>query len=368
MLDWKTLCQTLAVDSLVPEEFAAYRPPIIDGLSFFLENLSPSRQAAILADQAALPMAATTDVRLVAVARHCPVLQKLGQVLARERRFPSDFRRSLQELESVEPTISGQVAREIVESELGDLADLGITIEDQPLAEASMAVVIPFVWQDRSCDHTRHGVFKLLKPNIQKYLEEELRLLQQVGAFLDEQCEHYGIPNIDYGGLFAQVRELLNNEVDLSREQEHMAEARRAFADVPNIVIPELFSFCTPRITAMERIVGQKVTEFSQASTTQRRRLASTIVEALIARPIWSAGSVTMFHADPHAGNLLVTNDHQLAIIDWGLVGTLTKRDLISVSQILMGAMTLDSRRIVRSISSLADNQFDQRELKSTLR
>ena len=54
-----------------------------------------------------------------------------------------------------------------------------------------------------------------------------------------------------------------------------------------------------------------------------RRRLGELIVEALIAGPIWSPAPRATFHADPHAGNLFVTPERRLAILDWSLTGTL---------------------------------------------
>jgi ubiquinone biosynthesis protein len=361
MLDWKTLCRSLDSGALVPEQFAAYRQPVADALSCFLENLSVDRQAEILADQIALPATSPVGVRLVSIARHSPILQKLGQLLARDRRLTIELRRLLQGLESAEPTISGTEVRAMIQRELGDLNELGVSLAEEPIAEASMAVVIPFQFQ--GSDLTHRGVFKLLKPNIQQYLAEESKLLTRVGLFLDERCEHYGIPRIDYEGLFAQVRELLSNEVDLRSEQQHMREARETYANSSEIVVPELFPFCTARVTAMQRVDGQKITQLTDESATVRRRIARRLIDALVARPIWSAPQSTLFHADPHAGNLLLTDDHKLAILDWGLVGRLTKQQRVCVSQLMIGAITLDASLITRCITALSDNELDRQAL-----
>ncbi len=222
--------------------------------------------------------------------------------------------------------------------------------------------MIPFTW--RSDDTVRQGVFKVLKPNIQEHLAEELQRLTEAGTFLDDRCGQYGIPNIDYEGIFAQVRDLLGNEVDLHREQEHMQMARQSFAESPEIVVPELFPFCTARVTAMERIDGRKITQLAGESTMERRRIARRLIDALIAQPIWSTQESALFHADPHAGNLLLTDDHRLAILDWGLAGRLTKQERVYVTQILIGAVTLDARSIVRSIRALSDDRLDRQALK----
>jgi ubiquinone biosynthesis protein len=249
----------------------------------------------------------------------------------------------------------------LVQRELGDLDSLGITINEEPLAEASMAVVIPFIHQG-SGDAER-GVLKLLKPHIEHYLNEELSILDLVGEFLDGQCQRYGIPEIDYSDLFAQVRQLLDNEVELTNERGHMESARQVYADWPAVIVPRLFPFSSDRLIAMERVDGQKVTDLEGRSPVDRRRIASRMVDALLACPIWSDQEHAIFHADPHAGNLLVTDDRKLVILDWGLAGELSKQNRIAVTQILIGALTLNQRAIIAAIRDLADGRLNEQAL-----
>jgi ubiquinone biosynthesis protein len=152
---------------------------------------------------------------------------------------------------------------------------------------------------------------------------------------------------------------LLYFEVHLDKEQDHLRMARAAYAEIPSVIVPEVYPFCTPRVTAMERIDGRKVTDVETMATEDRRRLADLIIGALIARPIWSPGPQTLFHADPHAGNLMVTDDQRLAILDWSLVGYLSKSDQVRLSQILIGAATLDGERIREAIEGLAEGGID---------
>jgi ubiquinone biosynthesis protein len=214
--------QSLDFGALVPEAYERYRRAIVDGLVFFLENLSADRAMAILAEQALMPRSAAVGERLVAIARHCPTLHKLGQVLARDRRLPADLRRLLQHLESMPSALDASEARALAEAELGPLSRVGIAVEEPPLAEASVAVVVPFSWRNGAPSGAAGGVLKLLKPGIEEKLEEELELLRRIGALLDERCEAYGLPQIDYEDTFSQVSTLLAHEVCLQREQEHM--------------------------------------------------------------------------------------------------------------------------------------------------
>ena len=60
-----------------------------------------------------------------------------------------------------------------------------------------------------------------------------------------------------------------------------------------------------------------------------------------------------MFHADPHAGNLMATHDKRLAILDWSLVGFLGEPERLAIVQMVQSAITLDARRIVEILESL---------------
>ena len=356
--EWIEFFESLDFGLLVPPAYERYRPAIVDGLVFFVENLSADRAMEILSEQALMPPSIGVAERIVAIARHCPALHKLAQVLARDRRLPPDFRRLLQRLESMPSTLDAAEARALAEAELGPLSRLGIAIEEPPLAEASVAVVVPFTSRvGASAD--KAGVLKLLKPGVETKLDEELDLLQRIGALLDERCEAYRLPQIDYEDTFVQVRALLAGEVCLQQEQQQMVAARGAYAGLSSVLIPEVYEFSTPRVTAMQRIFGTKVTDADTLSAAGRRKLGNTIVETLLAHPLWSAMPRIAFHADPHAGNLFVTEDGKLAILDWSLVGNLAKNDRVQLTQILLGALTLDASRICGAIDQLASGRTD---------
>src|SRR5690348_2596533 len=144
MLDWAFLIDESALAAVLPDEYARFRRPLSGALAVFLAGLPPARQAAILAEQAALPAAAGAAERLALLARGCPTLHKLGQVLARDRRLAAELRRHLQELESLPPSVPLETIQDTLVRELGPLGRLGVTLEPPALAEASVAVVVPF--------------------------------------------------------------------------------------------------------------------------------------------------------------------------------------------------------------------------------
>jgi ubiquinone biosynthesis protein len=340
-----------ALSAVLPESYSHYRLPIKGALGLFIESLNPAHRADIFQRQALLPLSAPPAQRLALLARSCPALHKLGQSLARERRLPAEFRRHLQQLESIAPEWDIELLRRELTRELGPLERLGVTLLSPALAEASVAIVVPFQW-NRNGDDILQGVFKMLKPGIAERLAYELDLLGKVGAYLDERCAEFGIPRIDYQGTFEQVRDKLQHEVRLDQEQRHLAMAAEFYAGDDRVQIPKLFPFCTPRVTAMERIWGNKVTDHALEGYGQAR-LAERVIRSLIARPVLSRAPKAFFHADPHAGNLFLTDQGRLAILDWSLVGWLGERECTAMVQLLLAAVSLDPQRITRILLDL---------------
>src|SRR5215469_13927555 len=90
---------------------------------------------------------------------------------------------------------------------------------------------------------------------------------------------------------------------------------------VPRLIRP----LCSRRITAMTAEQGVKVTEAFPRAPLRRGRIARQVIEALIAVPLFSAKPEAVFHADPHAGNLLYNEPHrELVILDWALTERLS--------------------------------------------
>jgi ubiquinone biosynthesis protein len=334
----------------------------------FLEGLPDAHMRSVLADQAALPADATVSRRLGVLAQSCPALHKLGQVLARDRRLSPELRGHLQELESLPPAVPLPTIEETLARELGPLDRRGVLLLPPALAEASVAFVIPFREGHTPREgNPRDSVFKVLKPGIEERLAQELELVERVGAYLDEKCDEFHLPHLDYRDSFQQVREKLHHEVRLDLEQRHLAEAGHFYRDEPRVQVPALCEHCTRRVTAMERVWGDKVTDHALDAAGDRRRLAALVLEALVARPVFTADGGALFHGDPHAGNLFLTHDHRLAVLDWSLVGRLGERERTAIGQITLGALTLSGERIAAALADLAVRQVDRPALEAVV-
>lgn len=356
------LAQHLDVGSLVPEEYAAYRPVIRDTLLFFLQSLPLDRQWTIAREQMELPAHTSIIERLFALLHRCPSLQKLGQVLAHDRSLSPDLLGRLQALESMPALTPLSEITRIIRQELG--TPPGLELAPRSLAEASVAVVLPFTWTPSGQDAQIQGVFKVLKPGITEILHQELDIWSDLGEFLEDRCHKYGLPRLQYRDTFQQIQRLLMRETRLDLEQTNLSRAAVLYADCPDIWIPKVLPLCTPRVTAMEYIPGVKVTDVNDVDENQRRRMAETMISNLMARPLWSKDEEAFFHADPHAGNLLRSPDGRLAILDWSLLTTLSRQERTHLMQILLGALRLDAPAVCRALESLASSPPDPQKLQ----
>ena len=249
------------VSPMVPDEFAQFRPVVADAVVFFLAHLPVPRLTELAARQCDLSADASAEERLANLISQCPTLHKLGQVVARDRRLSCELRKRLQTLETMEPTTPVAAVTQTIEREIGKDCACALSIDSRALAEASVAVVIPFS-SDMSPDTLpANGVLKVLKPDIEERLEEELEIWSDLAESVDERCERDGLPLLRCKEIFQTVRSLLANEVRLDLEQLHLKEAGTFYADSQKIQIPVLLPCSTPRITAMERVFGTRVTD-----------------------------------------------------------------------------------------------------------
>jgi ubiquinone biosynthesis protein len=354
--------------AVVPDCYAEFRPVLADGLTFFLRHLSPARLEEVFRAQRDLPADADLPRRLVVFLHACPALHKIGQVLARNRHLAPELRRHLQELESLEPRTPAEEWRPALERELAPAAaHYRIRVGERPLAEASVAVVVPLTWTDPADGAgapVRHGVAKMLKPGVAARLEEDLTILGLLADYLGERWEAYGLPPLAYREILDEVADLLAHEVRLRREQAHLARAADQFAGQSDVFVPRPLPFCTDALTAMERAFGRKVTDPAALSARRRPGLFCAAVRALLGRVLFSRDESVLFHGDPHAGNLMVTDDGRLAILDWSLAGRLTDDDRVKMSQIVVGGLARDAARVTAAVTGLARPRADAAQIR----
>jgi ubiquinone biosynthesis protein len=358
----KWIGRLVPVEILVPDSAQRWRPLVRDAFQFVFERLSDRRLATKVVQQFELSADTAPEQRLLRLVNKMPGLQKVGQVLARNRRLAPKLRRALSELENGMSDVSLEEVRGLIQERLGQrLTAYAVELAPAILSEASVSTVIRFTWNQPGREREQ-GVFKVLKPYVPECFGEDMTLLQDLGEFLTSPERGYGFAIHDVKDMLAEVLLLLAHELDFRREQATLLEAVKMYRASIGIRVPRLIEpLCTSDITAMSAEAGVKVTEAFPRSPVRRARVAEQLIEALVAVPLFSREEDAIFHADPHAGNLLYDEtNRELVVLDWALAERLSlesRRQLVLLS-VMMTLRNADGvRQAIRDLALSADRR-----------
>lgn len=307
---------------LLPEAYLRYLPVLQRGFEHFLRGLPGARQAEVWQAQSRLSPEAGAAERMVALLRHCPTLHKLGQILARDPRLDSAFRDRLRSLESCLP--------------LAEIDDFSWPADLQPrqaLAEGSVASVFACEWRGHPV------VSKRLKPGVAAHLSVEFAIWTRLGEELGGWCRTSGLPVFDYASAIASLIQLLQDELQPQREQNQLLLAAQRFAEQPIIHIPRVYPQIVEGGVVMERLTGTPLLAHPLGS-----QMFPLAVQVLFTDPFFSAEEETIFHLDPHPGNLWVTDSGRLALLDWGSTLSLSKHRRLLLTHSLLSAWRGDQQ------------------------
>jgi len=347
------------IEHLVPEPYAAWRQPVREAMLFVIGHLSDARLAVKLLEQIELPPNARPETRLLRLIAKVPGLQKLGQVLARNRHLRPALRKALAELENGIHDVDAAGVEAIIRQQLGPkLERFAVEIKPKLLSEASVSAVICFTWRNPQSGARERGVFKVLKPHIPLYFAEDMELLQDLAQYFGRRHHEYGSGASAIPDTFKKVRRLLQHEVDFPREQKTLLEAGALYKHVRGVRIPGVIRpLCTDTITAITEETGAKVTdEVTRMPASRRRAVAQQLVEALVVVPLFASSEQSLFHADPHAGNLLYNSrTGELIIIDWALRERLSREQRRQLALLFLMVALRDPVGAANAITAMAE-------------
>lgn len=345
--------------AIIPSVYSAYQPIVHDGLTFFLSHLSLDRMMDILAEQILLTDTGTRAQRILSLAKKCPTLHKLGQIIARNPHLHADVRKWLVHLENGDyGTPIEKLLPNVVKAVQSDREFFSIQLDRKLLSEASVGAVFPFCWKDPESGMMEQGVFKVLKPGMESLLAEELQILDELAAFFQDHAHHYPLEDFRYIDVFRDIRQALAEEINLLGEQSHLWNAYHFYRDSKGIKIPKLAPFSTHHLTAMSRLEGVKITE-AVLTREERKTCAMRLFKTIILKPLFSASDSAIFHGDPHAGNLLAHNPKRnsgvtISLVDWSLAGHLEKGVRIKLLQLFLQVVLGKPADIGRAIMALS--------------
>lgn len=349
--------QVVPAGKLVSSAQGRWVPVVRDAMIFVVLHLSAARLAPKLLEQAVVPSRTRPEKRLLLLISKVPGLQKLGQVLARNRQLRPALHRALVQLEnSIRDTDAAEIARLIQRELENKIQRFDVRFRPAILSEASVSAVVRFTWRNPQSGHIEHGVFKVLKPYVSEFFAEDMNILQGLADYFGARLDSYGLGGETLGDTFTKVRRLLEHEVDFRGEQRTLAQAAQHYETLPSIRIPRVFNeLCTDCVTAMSEERGQKVTIAARHLTRwHRARLAGSIMQALVVDPLFSNDDCVLFHADPHAGNLLYDPVRgKLAILDWALTERLSREHRRHLVLLVMNVGLRNSPAAIQHIEAL---------------
>jgi predicted unusual protein kinase regulating ubiquinone biosynthesis (AarF/ABC1/UbiB family) len=247
-----------------------------------------------------------------------PTFVKLGQLLStRVEMMPQAYIEALTRLQDkVEPFSFAEVEK-IVASELGvRLSKAFSDFESEPMAAASLGQV-----HKARLRNGRQVAVKVQRPEIRERMIEDLDALEEIAEFLDTHTE-LG-KRYEFGEMLDQFRKSLLRELDYRQEANNLTTLRNQLEEFDSIVVPEPISdYTTSRVLTMEYVHGRKVTDISPLGRMEfdGNALVEEVFRAYLEQILVNG----FFHADPHPGNVFLTDDYRIALIDLGMVGRVT--------------------------------------------
>ena len=248
-----------------------------------------------------------------------PTFIKLGQLLStRADLLPAPYLDALTRLQDqIEPFPYEEVER-IVSGELGvRISKAFQEFDPVPLAAASLAQVHRAWMRDG-----RAVVVKVQRPDIRELIVGDLDALGEISHFLDLHTE-LG-KRYEFENMLIQLRKSLLRELDFTIEANNLHSIAENLLEFEQIVIPEpIDDYTTTRVLTMEYIAGKKITALSPLRLLEvdGASLADELFSAYLKQFLVDG----IFHADPHPGNVFLTDDDRIALLDLGMVGRVTQ-------------------------------------------
>lgn len=244
-----------------------------------------------------------------------PTYVKLGQVLAgRPDLLPESYLKALARLQDgVKPFPYAEV-EQIVMTELGVRISKAFSRFDiEPIAAASLGQVHAAALRDG-----RAVVVKVQRPDIRRQIAEDFEVLAQIAGWFDEFTELGR--RMRFLAVLEEFRTTIQHELNYEHEARNLIAVGRNLAELELIQVPQpVLDYCTRSVLTMDCVDGRKVTSLSPLAQLDFKGgpLAEVLFKAYLKQVLIDG----LFHADPHPGNVFITTDGRVALLDLGMVG-----------------------------------------------
>jgi predicted unusual protein kinase regulating ubiquinone biosynthesis (AarF/ABC1/UbiB family) len=243
-----------------------------------------------------------------------PTFVKLGQLLSTRPDFlPPEYLEALERLQDHVEPLDSETIEKIVEEELGFKLKVGFSEFDlNPVASASIGQVHRAKLRDG-----RRVAVKVQRPDIHTQVHDDLAAMQELGTLIDEHTQVGR--RVRFAQIIESLREVMTYELDYRQEAENCRVLKRNLQSFEKFVIPEVVDdYTTQRVITLEYLEGAKITHVSPVVLIEldRKGLAEDLFRIYLHQVLIDG----VFHADPHPGNLMLTQDGRIGLMDFGMV------------------------------------------------
>ncbi len=210
-----------------------------------------------------------------------------------------------------------------------------------PVAAASLGQV------HRASYKGRDVAVKVLRPDVEQLIEEDLRIARRLMRWLVWQW-----PNPHVRGVATVIEEFsarIADEMNFHLEAEYATEIRQNFVGDEDVIVPEIVHELTrQRVIVLDFVEGRRIDRLD-VSESEAKRITSVLIEMYIQMMLIDG----LFHADPHPGNLLVTADGRLALLDFGMVVRVEPETRLHLIRTVLAAVRKDPEGIIAGFTKL---------------
>jgi predicted unusual protein kinase regulating ubiquinone biosynthesis (AarF/ABC1/UbiB family) len=284
-----------------------------------------------------------------------PTFVKLGQVLSsRPDLLPQPYLDALARLQDrVKPFPFAEV-QAIVEQELGvRISKAFARFDEKPIAAASLGQVHGAALRDG-----REVVVKVQRPGIVQQIAEDFQVLAQIADFLQSHTE------VGRKHRFVEVLEefriTVQQELDYELEAQNLLIVGENLKEFELITVPQpVADYCTKRVLTMDYVRGRKVTSLSPVARLDLDgcELAEELFRAYLKQVLVDG----VFHADPHPGNVFITDDGRVALLDLGMVGRTTPEMQTQLIKVLIAVSDGKGEQAAEVVANISrrDDEYD---------
>ena len=268
---------------------------------------------------------------------------KIGQLLsARPDLIPKTWIEELTTLQDSVPQFSFEIVEGIISSELKEKFLEVKQIDPLPIGSASLAQV-----HKAKLFNGREVVFKVQRPNLQTLFTIDLNIMQNIASILQKNKSWSKGRN--WVEIAKECRKVLMKELDFNCEAQYAARFRQQFLDDENIDIPEVFwDMSTDKVLCLSYLKGTKINDITEL---QSKGLdLPKIAEIGAVSYLKQLVNFGFFHADPHPGNLAVSDSGKLIFYDFGMMGNISNNLQKRIGSMVKSAAIRDASSLVTQL------------------